>query len=136
MILTLFLNAVDEVSTDMDQVSSFIAGLDRLQQYLRVTPNTFQTRNNSSAELVRLIKACDMFCNYDELFQRFMNECPIQESANAVGLEMKSKNTIIDPWPWRLKSNAMQKEFDLLLASGLTGSERYVEWKSMLLNLY
>jgi hypothetical protein len=131
MILTLFLNAVHEVSTDMDQVSSLMSGLDRLRQYLRVTPNTFQDRNSSNAEMVRFIKACNMFRDYDELFQRFMNECPIQESANAAGLEMKSKNTIIDPWPWRLKTNATQKEFDLLLASGHDGSERYIEWKSI-----
>jgi hypothetical protein len=81
--------------------------------------------------MVRFIKACDMFCDYDELYQRFMNECPIQESVNAFGLEMTSRNTIVDPWPWWLKINATQEEFDLLLASGHTGSEGYIEWKSI-----
>lgn len=68
MILTPFMNAVYEVSTDMDQVSSLMSGSDRLRQYLRVTPNTFQNRNSSNAEMVRFLKACNMFHNYDELF--------------------------------------------------------------------
>lgn len=49
------------------------------------------------------------------------------------GVAVKQRNTIIDKWPARLKLRPGQQgateEFKGLLASGSTGSERYVEWK-------
>jgi hypothetical protein len=98
-------------------------------KYLRMTPEDFQQRGVSNADIGRFVDTTILFCDFDELFQRFMNECPIKEIGNMVGLEMKSKNTIIEPWPMRLKMNATQDEFDVLLASDQNGSERYVEWK-------
>jgi hypothetical protein len=46
---------------------------------------------------------------------------------------VKEKHTIIEKWPFRLKLRpgqpGAQEEFDRLLAGGVTGKERYVEWK-------
>ena len=64
-------------------------------------------------------------------FQRFMDECRLEKMGKASGLQMKLKNTIVEPWPIRLKKNATQDEFDVLLASSHVGSERYVEWKGI-----
>ena len=43
---------------------------------------------------------------------------------------MRDGNTIQEKWPMRLRKGATKEEFDLLIASGLTGSERYVEWRA------
>jgi hypothetical protein len=50
-----------------------------------------------------------------------------------LGLELKADNTVIEKWPTALKMElpqpGAQEEFDVLLASGHGGNERYVEWK-------
>lgn len=69
------------------------------------------------------------------LRSRFMRERKFEEMQRAIGLVMKKKHTIVDKWPMKLRfsspsANAgAQEEFDLLQASGHSGSERYVEWK-------
>lgn len=49
------------------------------------------------------------------------------------GVVIKDRHTIIDKWPTRLKKQSgdkgSQEEFKMLLASGRTGTERYVEWR-------
>jgi hypothetical protein len=49
------------------------------------------------------------------------------------GLKVKADNTVVEKWPTALKLKlpqpAAKEEFDVLLASGHGGNERYVEWK-------
>lgn len=49
------------------------------------------------------------------------------------GMEFKRQHTIIDPWPLRLKKKPHQRgareEFLMLLSSGHSGCERYMEWR-------
>jgi hypothetical protein len=46
---------------------------------------------------------------------------------------MKETHTIIDKWPYRLKLRpgqpGAQEEFDRCISGGMSGKERYVEWK-------
>ena len=70
-----------------------------------------------------------LFWSFDELFSCFKCECRLDEISEATGLKIKSKNTIVQPWPTRIKENA-QHDFNVLLASGHIGSERYVEWEN------
>jgi hypothetical protein len=58
-----------------------------------------------------------------------MRECSLSKISHAAGLNMKAENTIVGPWPLRIKENATQQEFDLLLASGHSGFEHYVVWE-------
>jgi hypothetical protein len=48
---------------------------------------------------------------------------------------VKEKHTVIEKWPFRLKLQpgqpGAQEEFDRLLAGGVAGKERYVEWKKI-----
>jgi hypothetical protein len=64
---------------------------------------------------------------------RYMRGLGFADMPLKVGLIAKEENTIIEKWPMRLKleppQDGAQEEFDVLLASGHTGSERYVEWK-------
>jgi hypothetical protein len=62
-----------------------------------------------------------------------MRELKFAEMTQHIGLMVKEQNTIIEKWPMRLKLSlpqaGAQEEFDILQASGHSGSERYVEWK-------
>jgi hypothetical protein len=48
------------------------------------------------------------------------------------GVAKRDEHKIIGKWPLRLKlhvgGHVAQEEFDLLMESGHTGCERYVEW--------
>ena len=79
---------------------------------------------------VRLLSAQRLFRKFDDLFDRFKSECGSDEISKAAQLTMKSENTIVRPWPLRLRKKATQREFEILFASGHTGAERHVEWKS------
>jgi hypothetical protein len=50
-----------------------------------------------------------------------------------MGAAVKEKHTVIEMWPFRLKLRpgqpGAQEEFDRLLRGGVSGKERYVEWK-------
>ncbi|KAH0565170.1 hypothetical protein GP486_001434 [Trichoglossum hirsutum] len=130
-LLALFLNAVHEVSTPMDNLNAIKSESDELRQYLPASPAMFQNRDSYDADFMRFNDARMMFRDFDKLFKRFMYECRFEEIGKAAGLKVKSNNTIIEPWPMRLKKNATQDEFNIFLASGHIGSERYVEWESV-----
>lgn len=53
--------------------------------------------------------------------------------AEAHGLEIKGRHTIIEEWPMRLKKTPGQpgaeEEFEIFRAAGGDGMERYVEWR-------
>jgi hypothetical protein len=58
-----------------------------------------------------------------------------RDAASDAELTMKMTNTIVEPWPCRLKVKpkdyGAQEEFDLLLSSSSSGVERYVEWSKI-----
>ncbi len=62
-----------------------------------------------------------------------MKDFPLSEAAQLIGAVMKEKHTVIEKWPFRLKlqpgQSGAQEEFDRLLRGGVSGKERYVEWK-------
>jgi hypothetical protein len=55
-----------------------------------------------------------------------------EDAARDAGMMMKKRNTVVEPWPWKLKVKSShsdaQEKFDLLLSSSSSGVERYVEW--------
>lgn len=62
-----------------------------------------------------------------------MTQGNFKQVAKKACILVKEKATVIEPWPTSLKlrlgQEGAQEEFDLLLASGHSGLERYVEWK-------
>ena len=89
-----------------------------------------QAGSGHCPDLVRYMSAEILFWNFDDLFDRFKRERYLDEISKAAGLTMKAENTIVRPWPMRLRQNATQREFNVRFASGHTGTERYVEWQS------
>ena len=89
-----------------------------------------QEPSRSNPRYIRFRSAQVLFRDYDELFSRL---CRLDEISKATALKMKSRNTIVQPWPIRIRNNATQGDFNVLLASGHNGSERYVEWEMLVL---
>lgn len=55
------------------------------------------------------------------------------KAGDFVGAAMKEEHSIIEKWPYRLKLRpglrGAQEEFDRRLRDGVSGKERYIEWK-------
>lgn len=128
--MALFLNAVLEVSNDDDTVRAIRSSANILQGYLQLNRKVPKP-DVKNADFMRFIGASKFFQDYDALFERFMRECRLVKTSNAARLNIKATNTIVRPWPLRIKTNATQQEFDMLLASGHVGLERYMEWENM-----
>ena len=129
-IVALFLNAIHEVYSHHEFLKSALSTMERLRSYIPMTRDMLQASSRPNAAFVRFLSAEVLFRDFDGLFNRFKRESRLEEISKAVSLTMKSENTIVRPWPLRLRTNATQREFDVRLASGHTGSEWYVEWKS------
>lgn len=131
-IVALFLNAIHEEYSPLDHLDSSRSTMERVRSYIPVTRDMVQASTSHNPDLVRFLSAEVLFRDFDDLFNRFKRECHLDEISKAAGLTMKSENTIVHPWPMRLRKNATQREFDVRFASGHTGLERYVEWKSVI----
>ena len=63
---------------------------------------------------------------YAELYE-------FESLASRLGVDLKTENSIVEPWPTRLKfeqdKSWSQHEFDIILGSDLSCLERYVEWR-------
>ena len=115
----------------MDRLSSIVYETSQVNKYLPASPAMAQRSNMYNAEFLRHNDARSMFRDFDKIFERFHLKCRFEEIGKAAGLKLKANNTLVEPWPMRLKKNATQDEFNTLLASGHEGLERYVEWESL-----
>ncbi len=86
----------------------------------------------SGAATAFRIQARDVFRDLDRLFVRYMGMEGFDSAGREAGVRMKEANTVVDAWPLRLEKEygkpGAQEAFDRLVASGSSGSERYVEW--------
>ncbi|KAL9004858.1 MAG: hypothetical protein Q9188_002346 [Gyalolechia gomerana] len=129
-LIALYLNAVQDASTPFDKVSMSTENK-RTQKYLPIDPQLVFIQKTSDADYLRFDAARFMFRDVDVLFDRYMLAVGFEGVAKSAGLVMKDRNTIVRKWPMRLGPKATQDEFDHLLASAHNGSERYVEWKTL-----
>lgn len=84
---------------------------------------------SGNADSIRRLQAFDLFRDFDSLWTRYEQRHGFDGVAEGVGLRAKSKHTITEPWPMRLKKGPTKAEFERLLRSSHTGGERYVEWQ-------
>ena len=78
-------------------------------------------------ELLLRTFSADLFKDWDRYFNEYVKKMRIDEAAGMCGLKIKEKHSLVQPWPYRVRATSTQNEFDVLLASGTTGWERYVE---------
>lgn len=115
------------MSSYADQLPSR-AQMKRMQRYFPRIRDIING-NPCTAESIRFVSANYMFLDYDDLFDRFMQQCDFLKISKDANLEMKKKNTIAEPWPMRLGENTTVRDFSIMCASNHLGCERYVEWK-------
>ncbi|KAL5347467.1 hypothetical protein ACLOAV_007779 [Pseudogymnoascus australis] len=134
-LITLFMNAVDENMSTGDQIANMSPHSPETKRLLKYLPpsNKGMTRNPSSPEIIKFLFARDIVATYDHIFSRCIKDLKFSEAAQYVGAAMKEKHTVIEKWPFKLKLRpgqlGAQEEFDRLLSGGVSGKERYVEWK-------
>ena len=105
--------------------------MNHMRPYMLATSDMIQSSNSFNADFLKFMNARSIFWDFDELFKRYMRKCVFDEISKAAELKMNLKNTIVHPWPMRLKKNATQQKFEFLHASGHNGFERYVKWNSV-----
>jgi hypothetical protein len=130
-LITLFLNAVDEVSTPADRFANIVSETEKLKRYMPLNQQLLSQRHKYMyhSEVLAFSDARIMVRNFDSLFQRYVDKWQMGELGRVLGMEMKGGNTVVEKWPLRLRDNATQEEFDLLRASSHLGLEMYVEWR-------
>ncbi|KAF4311294.1 hypothetical protein GTA08_BOTSDO13075 [Botryosphaeria dothidea] len=127
-LVTLFINAVTEVQTNADMMDIMMREMKRV---VAVLPPVRQSTaaQSGNADSIRRLQAFDLFRDFDSLWTRYEQRHGFDGVAEGVGLRAKSKHTITEPWPMRLKKGPTKAEFERLLGSSHTGGERYVEWQ-------
>ena len=50
-----------------------------------------------------MVEARTIFCDFDDLFEKYMKEVGFDVAARMAGVVMKGKNTIVGEWPLRLR---------------------------------
>ena len=64
---------------------------------------------------------------------RYLHDALLDVDLNTLGVEMKQKNSITDPWPMAVALHPREaddsKRFKMPTLSDRCGGERYVEWK-------
>ncbi|KAL2022832.1 hypothetical protein VTK56DRAFT_4363 [Thermocarpiscus australiensis] len=132
-LITLFMNAVDENMTDEDRIADMAPHSPTTRRLLKYLPLKGMPTNEFDPELIKFGFARDIVATHDHVFDRFVKDFKFSEAAQFVGATMKEKHTVIEKWPFRLKLRpgqpGAQEEFNRLLAGGVSGKERYVEWK-------
>lgn len=68
-----------------------------------------------SLDSIRPTSAKDLLCDFDDLFDRFMHECQFLDISKKAQLEMKSQNTIVEPWPLRLEGKCYRQRLSHLM---------------------
>ncbi|KAM0802877.1 hypothetical protein BDR22DRAFT_903758 [Usnea florida] len=131
-LIALFMNATHQAEKDLGDsyvTDSMRLAMKKVVQFLPVKETPI---NGTSAALVRVMLAKDIFRDLDHLFTHYMKLTDFGRASREAGMTMRARNTVIDPWPLRLRKeygeSGAQEEFDRLMSSSSSGNERYVEW--------
>jgi hypothetical protein len=65
--------------------------------------------------------------DFGVIFDKFEKEKDFKGIGEASRLQVRDRNKIVKKWRLRLSRSAGKEDFDIILASGHVGSERYVE---------
>ncbi|KAI9679628.1 MAG: hypothetical protein M1829_001590 [Trizodia sp. TS-e1964] len=133
-LITLCMNTVAENLTRQDEMSLNSLIKRRVFQYL---PPKRKTPGEYDPEIIKVVFAQDSVATFDHIFDRVVKEMNFDEAAQCLGAAAKEKHTVIEKWPFRLKLRpgqpGAQEEFDRNLRGGVSGKERYMEWKRIMM---
>ncbi|KAI1761376.1 hypothetical protein GGR53DRAFT_469374 [Hypoxylon sp. FL1150] len=128
-LVALFLNAVDELYDDNEKLKALQSEMKQVWSYMTPSPPT----GPYDAKVIIGDIATQQVRDVNTHFDRYMKRHNFAKIVELFEMEFKKQHTIIDPWPHGLKKKPHQKgakeEFLMLLSSGLSGCERYMEWR-------
>ena len=131
-LIALFMNAVYHAEKDLGDTyikDSMQLAMKKVVQFLPVKEIPI---NRTSAAMVRMMLAKDIFRDLDHLFTHYMKLTDFSKASREAGMTMRTRNTVIDPWPLRFRKEygeaGAQEAIDQLMSSSSSGNERYVEW--------
>jgi hypothetical protein len=84
-----------------------------------------------SPDLTRRHSCSDLLTDYGSVFEQFLVDTQLSGASELCGLRIKSKHTIVEPWPYRAGLRTTRKEFDVLRTESTSGIERYVEFEKL-----
>jgi hypothetical protein len=124
------MNAIGECMTIHEKFGNMQESMKRLARYLPIPSGVVSPtgRKMFDADSLRFIGALDLFGDFNVAFARYMQRCQFEAAAANAGAQLKKANTLVAEWPLRLRDNATEQEFQLLLASNEDGAVRYCEW--------
>ena len=130
-VVSLFLNALQETRQyHQRDLLDIERTLKLSSRYLGMGPPPDAVND---PKFLRMSAARQIFSPHEDWFREYTIKYDVERAAAHHGMVMKDKNTVVPKWPYRLMKKfgeaGAQEEFDALLASGLSGTERYVEWK-------
>ena len=131
-LIALFMNAIHYAEKNLGDSyieNSLRLAMKKVVQFLPVKETSI---NRTSAAMVRMMLAKDIFRDLDHLFTYYMKLADFSKAIREAGMMMRARNTVIDPWPLRFRKEygepGAQEAFDRLMSSSSSGNERYVEW--------
>ncbi|KAM0234889.1 hypothetical protein ACHAPO_006253 [Fusarium lateritium] len=132
-LITLFMNIVDENVSEDEQKDDASVGSPTSKCLLQFLPLTRPRMGKYDPDLIKLVHARDHVRDFDYIFRRIAKEFMFSDFPRYIGVAIKEEQTIVEKWPYRLKLKPEQEgakeEFDLLMRSGTSGKELYLEWK-------
>ncbi|KAJ5272980.1 hypothetical protein N7478_008105 [Penicillium angulare] len=132
-LITLFMNAIEESMTDQDRLRKASWDSPATKTLMKYLPPTRRLSSRYDPDIIKFNFCRELVTNYDDIFNQYLRKLKVFEFASLFNVEMKKKQTIMDKSPYRLKLRpgqpGAQDEFERQLASGLTGKERYLEWR-------
>ncbi|KAJ5540228.1 hypothetical protein N7513_008560 [Penicillium frequentans] len=134
-LITLFLNTVNDTLTAQDKLQSVSMTGREMKSLFEYLPPNGCPIDGFETGVVKFTFAREIVGKYDHVFDRFMKKTGFKEAGEKFGVKMKEKHTVIEEWPFRLKLRpgqpGAQEEFDRSMREGISGKERYVEWKKI-----
>ncbi|OTA53809.1 hypothetical protein K449DRAFT_339298 [Hypoxylon sp. EC38] len=134
-LIAYFLNAINVMLLldDANPVTRLARREKLTQDVLDKAKDYMPDLGGDNTSFLRTVACSNLLYDMDEYFNRYIELHSFTSVGISTGLQMKDKNTIIKPWPLKVPggkpTKKVQEYFALLLASGHTGQERYVEWK-------
>ncbi|KAL2293460.1 hypothetical protein FJTKL_05361 [Diaporthe vaccinii] len=134
-LITLFMNAVDENITDAEicaHMNTQDPTMKRILQYLSFSPRQ-PIPNDPIIFKILAARGCVRTMTPPLTGKWYMAKFEFAKAPELVGAVVKTKHTVIEKWPFRLKLRpglrGAQEEFDRLFSSGVSSQECYLEWK-------
>ena len=145
-LLMLFLNVVREEESESSPDLTAMAHRGRqIKRYLDIKQPIIDAAMGkggmsamqymTSPDFILVTDSLNLCGDFDAYFKRFLKSADphkgtsMYDLAHQHGMRIKSKHTIIEPWPYRLTEKTTKEEFKVLLSESTCGHERYMEFE-------